>query len=128
MIYNENAQAYVPWSTSVETPLSWAKGTTTNYYMDIQAMLNYSRVFAEDHSIDALLHYTSEDYRGDATKWYNYAFILPTNRIQLAGEARYGFKNRYFLQFDFNYSRFRDDGRGTSVPFLSHRIGLVGSL
>ena len=67
-------------------------------------MFDYHRVFAEDHSVDALLHYTSEDYRGDDTKWYNYAFILPTNRIQLAGEARYGFKNRYFVQFDFNYS------------------------
>ena len=104
VVYNDNTQSYVPWGSNVETPLSWAKGTTTNYYMDIQAMFNYHRIFAEDHSVDALVHYTSEDYRGDAGKWYNYAFILPTNRIQLAGEAKYGFKNRYFLQFDFNYS------------------------
>ena len=104
VVYNDIEQTYVPWSTGIETPLEWAKGTTTNYYMDIQAMLNYSRVFAEDHSVDALIHYTSEDYRGDEDKWYQYAFILPSNRIQLAGEARYGFKNRYFLQFDFNYS------------------------
>lgn len=104
VVFNDITQEYEPWSTSVATPLTWSKGTTTNYYMDIQAMLNYSRVFAEDHSVDALIHYTSEDYRGDEEKWYQYAFILPTNRIQLAGEAKYGFKNRYFLQFDFNYS------------------------
>lgn len=104
VIYNKLSGKYESWGSNIATPLSWAKGTTTNYYMDIQAMFDYHRVFAEDHSVDALLHYTSEDYRGDDTKWYNYAFILPTNRIQLAGEARYGFKNRYFVQFDFNYS------------------------
>ena len=57
----------------------------------------------EVEAVDPLLHYTSEDYRGDDTKWYNYAFILPTNCIQLAGEARYGFKEPLVVQFDFNY-------------------------
>ncbi len=104
VVFNENTQTYAPWGSNVETPLSWAKGTTTNYYMDIQAMLNYSRIFGDDHLVEALLYYTSEDYRGDATKWYQYAFLLPSNRIELAGEVKYGFKNRYFLQFDFNHS------------------------
>ncbi len=104
VVYNPLTSAYEQWGTNVATPLSWGKGTTTTYYMDIQAMFDYRRVFAEDHSVDALIHYTAEDYRGDEAKWYSYAFILPTNRIQLAGEARYGFKNRYFVQFDFNYS------------------------
>ncbi len=104
VVYNKVTGQYEPWGSNVATPLAWSKGTTTNYFMDIQAMLDYHRVFGEDHAVDALVHYTSEDYRGDETKWYNYAFILPANRIQLAGEARYGFKNRYFVQFDFNYS------------------------
>lgn len=104
VIYDETQGDYVTWGSNVATPLSWIKGTTTNYYLDIQAMLNYSRTFADDHSVDALLHYTSQDYRGDESKWYSYQFILPANRIQLAGEARYGFKGRYFAQVDFNYS------------------------
>lgn len=104
VIFNDATQDYETYGANVESPLSWSKGTTTNYYMDIQAMFNYHRVFAEDHSVDALLHYTNEEYRGDADKWYTPSFILPTNRIQLAGEAKYGFKNRYFLQFDFNHS------------------------
>lgn len=104
VVYNTNTNAYETWGSNVATPLSWAKGTTTNYYIDIQAMLNYHRVFGNGHSLDAFLHYTYEDYRGDETKWYNYAFILPANRIQLAGDVRYGFKNRYFVQFDFNHS------------------------
>lgn len=104
VVFNDVDQVYKPWSSAVETPLEWTKGTTTNYYMDIQAMFAYNRVFARDHAVSALLHYTYEDYRGNEDKWYQYAFILPTNRIQLAGEAKYGFKNRYFAQFDFNYS------------------------
>lgn len=104
VIYNDKTGEYEQWGSQVNTPLSWAKGTTTNYFMDFQAMLNYSRVFGEDHSVDAFLHYKSEDYRGDTDKWYQYAFMLPANRIALAGEARYGFKQRYFVQFDFNHS------------------------
>lgn len=104
VIYNEKTGEYEQWGSQVNTPLSWAKGTTTNYFMDFQAMINYSRVFGEDHSVDAFLHYKSEDYRGDEDKWYQYAFMLPSNRIALAGEARYGFKQRYYVQFDFNHS------------------------
>lgn len=104
VIWNESTQSYETWGSQVETPLKWDKGTTTNYYIDIQAMLAYNRVFGGKHSVDALLHYTAQDYRGDEENWYKPAFILPTNRIQLAGEARYGFLNRYFVQFDFNHS------------------------
>lgn len=104
VVFNSTTGEYDRWGSNVATPLSWAKGTTTNYYMDIQAMFDYHRVFGGDHSVDALLHYTSEDYRGSDTKWYLYSFILPGNRIKLSGEARYGFKNRYFVQFDFNYA------------------------
>ncbi len=104
VIWNDITQNYETWGGYVEEPLKWTKGTTTNYYIDIQAMFNYRRVFAEDHSVDALINYTAQDYRGGDPVWYTYAFILPTNRIQLAGMAKYGFKNRYFAEFDFNYS------------------------
>ena len=45
MVWNEADGEYKLWGNNVISPLAWAKGTTTNYYMDIQAMLNYERVF-----------------------------------------------------------------------------------
>lgn len=117
VIYNPETDSYVPWLANVPAPLAWAKGTTTNYYMDIQAMVDYHRTFAEDHSVDAVAHYTYQDYRGDASKWYSYAFILPANRIEYAAEAKYGYKNRYFIQGDMNYSGAETLAEGNQFHF-----------
>lgn len=100
VIYDPVTGEYSTYGANVATPLSYAKGTTTNYYMDIQAMLDYKRTFAEDHTVSGLVHYTFEDYRGSDTKWYAPAFILPANSIKLAAQAKYGFRNLYFIQGD----------------------------
>lgn len=117
VVYNDVTGEYDPWGANVETPLAWAKGTVTNYYIDIQTMFKYSRVFARDHAVDALVHYTYQDSRGDADKWYTPAFILPANRIQLAGQVKYGFKNRYFVEFDCNYSGSEELAEGHQFHF-----------
>lgn len=90
----------VPYLTNIAQPLAWAKGVTSNYYIDFNMMLNYERTFG-DHMVNANVNYIYEDYRGD---WTTVGWILPTNRIQLGGFAKYGFKNRYFVQFDFTHA------------------------
>ena len=96
VIHDEDGNL-VPYLANIATPLQWAKGVTTNYYIDFNMMLNYQRTIG-DHSVSANVNYIYEDYRG---AWTTVGWILPSSRIQLGGFAKYGFKNRYFVQFDF---------------------------
>lgn len=86
--------------TNVETALSWSKSSSTVYFMNFQGILEYSRSFGA-HSIDAFLNYLAEDKLGSN---YGSGWLLPFHRIQLGGHVKYGYDNRYFLQFDFTHA------------------------
>ncbi len=62
------------------------------FYMD--ARLNYSRTF-EGHSVSAMLMYMMREYRND---------VLPNRNQGLSGRATYGYKNKYFAEFNFGYN------------------------
>lgn len=103
----------VNYMANIHQPLSFGKGTTTNYYIDFQAMLGYQRKFGRS-DVSASVNYLAEDYRGP---WTNLQWILPSSRVQLSGEAKYGYADRYFLQFDFNYAGSETMAKGRRFHF-----------
>lgn len=88
------------YGSNAETALSWSKGVSSLYYLSFQGMINYNRTFGR-HAVTANLNYNAEDYRGN---WTTAGWILPSSRIQLAGQFKYGYDNRYFAEFIFNHA------------------------
>ena len=99
-VLNEATGEYERYGTNVVAPLTFTKATFAIYNLNYQAMFNYQRYFG-DHMVQAFANYMAEDYRGE---WASREWILPTNRIQVGGEVKYGFKDRYFVQFDFTHA------------------------
>ncbi len=96
-VLNEQTGEYERYGTNIVSALAFSKSAFATYYLNYQAMFDYKRTFG-DHFVQAFVNYQAEDYRGE---WTTPEWILPTSRIQLGGEVKYGFKNRYFVQFDF---------------------------
>ncbi|MCM1021213.1 MAG: SusC/RagA family TonB-linked outer membrane protein [Muribaculum sp.] len=96
-VFNETSGEWERYGTNVVAPLTFSKSSFASYYLNYQAMFNYKRTFG-DHLVQAFVNYQAEDYRGE---WTTPEWILPTSRLQLGGEVKYGFKDRYFIQFDF---------------------------
>lgn len=82
-------------------PLKWGKSSSMTYFMNFQALIKFQRTFAGKHDVDAFVTYFAEDKLGKST---SPAWLLPYERIQVGGHARYGFDKRYFLQFDCTYA------------------------
>ena len=98
-VRDENGEL-VRFGTANDDPLSWGKSSSMLYFMNFQAMVRWQREFG-DHSFDAFVNYLGEDRLGkNATP----AWLLPYNRIQLGGHFKYGYGNRYFVQFDCTYA------------------------
>lgn len=111
-VRNENGDL-VQLGTNVETALGWSKSSSTVYFMNFQGMLEYSRNFGV-HSVDAFLNYLAEDKLGSD---YSSGWLLPFHRIQLGGHAKYGYDNRYFLQFDFTHAGSEQMMKGNQFHF-----------
>ena len=98
-VRDENGEL-VRTGTNNDDPLSWGKSSSMTYFMNFQATVGYQRTFG-DHYVDAFVNYLGEDKLGGSN---SAAWLLPYTRIQLGGHAKYGFGNRYFIQFDFTHS------------------------
>ena len=99
--------------TDIETALSWSKGSSMVYFMNFQGMMEYNRNFGL-HSVDAFLNYLAEDKLGSS---YSSGWLLPFQRIQLGGHAKYGYDNRYFIQFDFTHAGSEQMMKGNQFHF-----------
>ena len=101
------------------TPLSYSKGSTFFYYLNLFANVDYKRQFG-DHSINASAHtyylYQEREVTGSTNT------VLPYKRQNFGLSVLYGFKDRYFLKGDMGYSgseQFHPDNRFTTTPSVS---------
>lgn len=98
-VRDENGEL-VRTGTNNDDPLAWKKGSSMTYFMNFQATVGYQRTFGK-HYVDAFVNYLGEDKLGSKN---DAGWLLPYTRIQLGGHVKYGFDNRYYLQFDFTHS------------------------
>ncbi len=96
------------------------KSSSTYYYSNYQASLNYARSFGP-HNVSALALYQRD-------KWDTWSADLPYNVIGYVGRVTYDFDNRYLAEFNFGYNgseQFAPNNRFGSFPAYS--LGWVAS-
>ena len=106
---------YEPWNegtgymslTSSNT--SW---TTTN----LEAGLQYERVFNSAHDVSAMLLFTNRVKYNNVPGKYIYAF--PYKYLGIAGRATYSYKKRYFTEFNFGYNGSEQFAPGNRFGFF----------
>lgn len=111
-VRDENGQL-VRLGTNNDDPLAWSKSSSMLYFMNFQATVQWQRTFGP-HSFDAFVNYLAEDRLGKSTQP---AWLLPYNRIQLGGHFKYGYDNRYFVQFDFTHAGNEEMKQGNQFHF-----------
>lgn len=69
---------------------------------NVQAQVNYSRLFADKHSVSGLLVFQSlHQQEGTANSLQS---SLPSRNLTFSGRATYGYDNKYFAEFNFGYN------------------------
>lgn len=98
--------------------LGYREGTkevSSSTYIEI--MGNYSRIFAEDHSVSGMLVYTLRNsLSGNAG---DLQLSLPHRNLGLSGRFTYSYKSKYFGEFNFGYNgseRFHKSNRFGFFP------------
>lgn len=99
--------------TQREAALSWSKASTAIYFMNFQGRIKYQREFGKNY-VSANLTYLSEDKLNGSTST---GWLLPFSRIQLSGEVKYGFDNRYYVQASFNHAGSEQLPKGNQFHF-----------
>lgn len=86
----------------------------------LEAATEYNRVFADKHTLNALLVYTMRDEKKGIAD--NLQLSLPNRNIGLAGRLAYNYGGRYFGEFDFGYNgseRFAKNNRWGFFPSVA---------
>jgi len=81
---------------SDERLLSLVKGADSRYNINMQASLNYKRLFGK-HDIGGMI-LAQRDY------WESTAGEIPYNVLGVAGRVMYAFDNRYLAEFNLGYN------------------------
>ncbi len=101
--------------------------------MAIQASVDYTRTFADAHSVNAMLVYHQKERRyttpSDSSVDSNEKLenkILAYREQGLAGRLTYGFKNRYLMELNFGYNGSDNFAEGKRFGFFpSVAVGYV---
>ena len=86
----------------------------------VEAAAEYNRVFADVHTLNALLVYTMRNEKKGIAD--NLQLSLPNRNIGLAGRLAYNYDGRYFGEFDFGYNgseRFAKSNRWGFFPSVA---------
>lgn len=110
---------FTQYKTFENTPLTYGKGSTFFYYLNLLASVDYNRRFG-DHSINASAHtyYLMQEKETSGSS----NTVLPYKRQNFGLSALYGYKDRYFLKADMGYSgseQFHPDNRYAFTPAIS---------
>ena len=106
---------YEPWNEGTgymsltRSNTSW---TTTN----LEAGLQYERVFNSAHDVSAMLLFTNRVKYNNVPGSYIYAF--PYKYLGIAGRATYSYKKRYFTEFNFGYNGSEQFAPGNRFGFF----------
>ncbi len=93
---------------------------STTRVLNLQAIVNYDRTFAERHHVYGLALYNRNSNQA-ANGDYVYNFI-PANFLGYSGRVGYDYDNRYLFQFNLGYNgsdRFSSDKRYGFFPAVS---------
>ena len=107
--------------TKGTTALGTSSSNGGDRLLNFQASLDYSRTFADLHSVGAMLVYLQRDYNinNPGNDFYK---TLPTRNQGLAGRLTYSYNDRYLFEANFGYNgseNFREGQRFGFFPSLA---------
>lgn len=103
--------------TETSTELKPESISKSDRRLYVQAMLNYSRVFFEKHSVDAMFLY-NQDQVDISQKDLGLLAVLPKRRQGLAGRLSYAYDNRYLFEANFGYNGSENFPKGHKFGFF----------
>jgi TonB-linked SusC/RagA family outer membrane protein len=98
-----------------ESLLSLSKGADSRFNINMQAALNYSRIFGEKHEVGGMI-------LAQRDNWESTAGEIPFNLLGVAARATYGYDYRYLAEFNMGYNgseQFAPDQRFGFFPAAS---------
>lgn len=99
------------------------RGTSRNMYTELS--LNYNRNFGE-HAVGGMLLYNQNDLLDPADA--GLFGSIPSRRQGFTGRATYGFRSKYFFEYNFGYNGSENYAQGKRMGFFpSYAIGWVPS-
>lgn len=99
--------------------MTTGKGSSSNYNINAQFMINYDRVFGEKNKVGAMLLAQRDNW---VAAYGTDDDLLPYNVISYAGRLNYSYDDRYLVEFDAGYNgseQFAPDRRFGFFPSVS---------
>ena len=95
-------------------------------FMYFQGIADYSRTFAEDHTLSGAIIGTRQqtlysNAKDPDNNERTLQYALPFRNLTLAGRATYSYKSKYFLEFNFGYN-------GSERFSETHRFGFFPTI
>lgn len=94
----DNDQIYFAADRELNGTLSLSKGGYTNYTVNLQGSLNYSRTFGK-HDVGAMILVQRDFWETNGAP-----LNMPYNMMGMAARVTYGFDNRYLLDANMGYN------------------------
>lgn len=102
------------------TSLSTSNSNTGDRFVNLQAMLDYHRMFGK-HDVTGMLVYLQRDYNVNAPGSNDFYATLPERNQGIAGRVTYGYDARYLAEVNFGYNGSENFQEG-------HRFGFFPSI
>lgn len=116
----EDELVLIPYGSWKDSPLSLGKSSSMYYSMNIQAALNYRRIFNEKHDVRAGVGYYTQNLLKET---FSNLETLPYDRIVLSGHVKYGYDMRYFLEANMGYGGSDQFKKGNRFGFFPSVAG-----
>lgn len=101
-----------------------SNGSSGDRYMNIQALLNYQRTFANKHDVGALFVYLQRDY--NVNNPGDYYATLPQRNQGIAGRVTYAYDGKYLAEANFGYNGSETFQKGSRFGFFpSFAVGYM---
>lgn len=116
--HKPNELEFIPYGTWVDSKITLNKGSNYRYFLNFNGFLNYEHTFNKVHTIDAFVNYFAQNIirEGGGTQ------LLPYDYLAFSLHSKYGYNNRYFVQFDGSWmssDQFKLDNSFGFFPTIS---------
>ncbi len=93
---------------------SWSDGNRKEF---LEGVLSYNRTFG-NHAVNGILKYTQDNYVETRNVGEDVMAGIAKRHQGLAGASSYGYKNRYFVEFNFGYNGSENFAKGHQFGFF----------
>src|SRR5690554_1592879 len=94
-----------------ESLLSLVKGADSRFNINMQAAINYSRIFAEKHEVGGMI-------LAQRDNWESTAGEIPFNLLGVAARTTYGYDYRYLAEVNLGYNGSEQFAPGNRFGFF----------